>query len=99
MTEPFQYLNNKRKSIRVCYPCELEYCPASDPLDRNKAYTINISSGGMCLYLYRELSVGQEIEINSNVLPFFCETARVRWVKETAEGNYTVGLEFCIPSK
>ena len=69
------------------------------PYREYKAYTINISSGGLCLYLYRQLAARQKVEINSNILPFFCETARVCWIKETADGNYTAGFEFCQPSE
>jgi c-di-GMP-binding flagellar brake protein YcgR len=94
MEGPFQYLNNRRRHVRVPYPCELEYCLESPPSEKIKAYTINISSGGLCLYLPCKLSVGQEITLDSNILPFLCETARVCWIKETGDNHYMAGLEF-----
>jgi c-di-GMP-binding flagellar brake protein YcgR len=89
------YLGNRRKNIRVLYPCELEYSLESETLQREKARTVDISSGGMSLYLPNQLLVGQQIRIYGNALPFSCEAAKVRWVKETSDGNYIAGLEFC----
>jgi hypothetical protein len=85
--------------LRYPYPSKLEYCPASQISQRCEASTINISIGGLCLCLNHRLSVGQRIEIGRNILPVFCKTARVCWIKETADGNYIAGLEFCVGSK
>lgn len=102
MGEPegtFQYLSNRRRHIRIPYPCQLEYCLEPPPSEKLKAYVVNISSGGLCVYLPSKLSVGQEITIDSDILPVLCETCRVCWVRETGDGNYMVGIEFCSPSK
>jgi hypothetical protein len=95
LLEPYHYLNNKRKHNRVPYSSKIEYCLSLSPIRWNKAYIINVSSGGLCLSFYEQLSVGQQIEIVSNFLPFLCSPAKVCWVKETAEGSYVAGLELC----
>lgn len=99
MEGSFQYLNSRRKHVRVPYPCQLEYRLESQPSQKLNAYVVNLSLEGVCLLLPGKLSVGQEITVDSSILPFLRSTCRVRWAKENSDGNYMSGLEFCLPSK
>jgi hypothetical protein len=94
MAEPSQYLNNKRKYLRYDYPSVLQCFLTSEPLQSCEASTINVSAGGVCLSLCQRLSIGQHIEIGKNILPIYCKTARVCWVREISNGNYLAGIEF-----
>jgi len=57
------------------------------------AYTINISSNGMCTYLEGPVKPGQKVTIKECALPFLCGTAIVRWVNKLDKNTYMAGLE------
>ncbi len=99
MTETVQCLDQKRKHLRYHYPSVLQCSLAWEPSQGCEALTVNVSAGGVCLCLGRQLSIGQEIEIGKNTLPVFCKTARVRWVKKVSNGNYLAGIEFTSPAR
>lgn len=99
MAMSFRYSHNRRKYHRYPYPSKLGYRLASKASQMYEASTINISAGGLCLSLNQHLPVGQRIEIGVNILPVFCKTARVCWIKKTADDSYIAGLEFCAGSK
>ncbi len=103
MVKLFQYydarnyllFSNKRKHVRCEYPSSLKYYLVAEPSHRWGASTVNISASGLCLCLDQRLPVGQRIGIDSNILPTFWKTARVRWIKQIDDGRYFGGFEFC----
>lgn len=97
--DSFQYLNNRRKHVRVPYPCQLGYRLESQAFQELKAYVVNLSLEGVCLLLPGKLSIGEKITIDSSIFPFLRSTCRVRWLREEGRGNYMAGLEFCLPTR
>jgi hypothetical protein len=87
--------SEKRADIRYEFPSTLEYGLISDKAGEVlKGLTINISSSGLCLYVYDSLCQGQEIAIKKCVLPFPCKRAVVRWIKKVDEDVYMSGMKF-----
>ncbi|MBF0327910.1 MAG: PilZ domain-containing protein [Nitrospirae bacterium] len=66
----------------------MKYCEAGDCL---KGISVNISSSGMCLYVFNPIKEGDIISINSE-LPAPCKTAMVRWVKSIETDFYMIGV-------
>ncbi|TAN45039.1 MAG: PilZ domain-containing protein [Nitrospirae bacterium] len=66
----------------------LKYCGNHDRL---KGISVNISSSGLCLYVFNPIKEGEIININSD-LPTSCKTAMVRWVKNIETDFYMIGV-------
>lgn len=66
----------------------LTHCEKGDYL---KGISVNISSSGLCLYVFNPIKEGEIININSE-LPTACKTAMVRWVKNIETDFYLIGV-------
>ena len=87
--------SEKRTDIRYEFPSTLEYELIPEKTGEVfKGLTVNISSSGLCLYVYDSLGEGQEIAIKKCVLPFPCQRAVVRWIKKIDEDVYMSGVRF-----
>ena len=51
------------------------------------------SNSGLCLIAQQSLKKGQEIIVNSIIMPY-SKTATVRWQQNIGNATYKVGLEF-----
>ena len=83
----------RREHIRYDFPFTIDYVLSpkiSD--DILKGVTININDAGLCLYIFNPLPEGQKLTIKS-ILPVFCQTVTVRWIKKMDEDFYMAGLE------
>jgi response regulator RpfG family c-di-GMP phosphodiesterase len=88
-----QPLAVKRRETRNACSLEILYeTPVGDEI--NRATTVNMSNCGLCLKTSTHLEPRQTITIRTST-PAPPQHASVRWVKETGEGTYLVGLDFC----
>jgi CheY-like chemotaxis protein len=86
-------LASKRREMRQACSLEILYgTSASDGIWRGT--TVNMSNCGICLQTNTYLEPHQTVTIRTNQ-PAFPQQASVRWVKETGDGTYLVGLNFC----
>lgn len=82
----------RRRHTRYDFPALIDYgfhLNASHEV--YKGVTINISHSGLCLYVHKLLSEGQEISIKGP-LPVPCPKASVRWIRKIDEDLYKTGL-------
>ncbi len=86
----------KRKNVRYDFSTALQYSVTEEDRVSRRAISINISSSGLCLYLYEPLAIGQQIVIRKSVLPIPQKEATVRWIEKGARSEmYKAGVEFC----
>jgi c-di-GMP-binding flagellar brake protein YcgR len=83
----------KRQDVRYDMLLEIVYIIPDQGDDLRKAVTINISTGGLNVYIFDSLALCQEVIIRSP-LPFDRNRAAVHWIKKEAEGFYKAGLKF-----
>jgi len=86
--------SEKRRHERRLFFDNIEYrSGAPSPDDVCLGSGNNISDSGMCMWTFRGLSHGEDIDIiNGLTLPY--SKATVRWVKRYSGDFYKVGLEF-----
>ncbi len=90
---------DKRKDVRYDFSTALQYCITEEEQVFRRAISANMSSSGLCLYLYEPLAVGQRIVIRNSFLPIPHKEATVRWIEKGARAEiYKVGAEFCSSS-
>lgn len=84
----------KRKHPRYPHPDKIEYiCDHRSGEKVSKGITINISTSGLCLYLFDDLTEGHSITFKST-LPVSAKRASIRWIKKLQERFYIAGLIF-----
>jgi c-di-GMP-binding flagellar brake protein YcgR len=84
----------RRKHNRFPYPEKINYvCVNDDTPDILKGITVNISDAGICLYLFKNHTEGQEITILTD-LPIPPRKATIRWIKNFRERFFTAGIMF-----
>lgn len=88
----------RRRDSRSSHASLIEYTTsAKDGAEndsRARGVTINISTSGLCMYIFHPLQEGQRLRISSN--PFLRKTrlAQVRWAKLVTGDIYKAGLMF-----
>lgn len=87
-------LKDRRKTERYPFPASIQYGlnGGSDP-SLSKAVTMNVSSSGLCMYLFEKMEKGQEITINDEH-PALKGRARVQWINKLENSFFIAGLEF-----
>lgn len=60
--------------------------------------TIDSSPAGMCLYVYRPLSVGDRLKISHDMYSDPQQHAVVRWIQKIDSDVFKAGLMFCSES-
>ncbi len=84
---------DQRHEPRYAYPKTVEYVlPSGGRPGTLKGVVVNISKGGICLYLYSDYIEGETIVIQ-NTLPVTSRTASIRWIKKINVGFYKAGLQ------
>lgn len=84
--------SKKRKETRYSIIKRINYSTCAGCTgDVFDALAVNISSFGLCLYIYKPITVGEVILINA-ALPNSCQKAVVRWSRNIATDFYMVGL-------
>ena len=70
-------------------------CIADRSGDEFKGVTIDISSAGLCMYIFAGGCIrdGLRVEIRDN-LPVSSQTATVRWTRQVDKDLYRAGLQF-----
>ncbi len=87
----------RRLHDRYTFSAPLEFGLLRDPAnDILKCTTANISADGLCIYLDKPVSEGDELAIRS-VLPIICKKATVRWVRKIGIKLFIAGLS-CVSS-
>jgi hypothetical protein len=89
---------NRRKYPRANYPCQLTIWLANGQETVLLANTANIGTGGLCVYLNEEVTVGTKVDIqlqftDETSTPFKCRGAVVRCQKQNNK-YYDVGVQF-----
>jgi PilZ domain-containing protein len=87
------FYNEKRKEMRHDNISLIDYLVPGQEDDLRTAITINISDGGLKVYLFEPLPIGQGLIIKST-LSVGCSSATIYWIKKEAERFYKVGLKF-----
>jgi len=84
-----------RKYPRYDYPSTIEYALGSQADDEvvRKGVTIDLSTMGLCMYIFDPLPQGQKIIIKS-ALPVDSRTAVIRWTRNEESSLYRSGLMF-----
>jgi|GEM_PF-2039419 len=89
----FYHDYEKRKEMRHDNISLIDYVVPGQENDLRTAVTINISDGGLKVYLFEPLPIGQELIIKST-LPVGCSSVTIYWIKKEAERFYKAGLIF-----
>ena len=76
----------------INYRTDLEHSSCDDACF--KGVTINMSNGGLCLFVDKPLCEGDKIRILKNNATGPDKTAIVRWVKLVNNEIYKIGLMF-----
>lgn len=88
---------DKRQSERSAIEMAASYGISEDPRPQREAKIKNISLGGLCLTLDKQVAVGENIQLaieldSKNDATVY---ARVVWVKKDEETQkYTIGVQF-----
>lgn len=84
-----------RRDTRYDFPAMIEYVMGSQADDEviHKGVTINLSSTGLCIYLFDVLPKGQHITIRTT-LPVDSRTAAICWTRKEDVNFYRAGLKF-----
>lgn len=59
-----------------------------------RGVTVNMSRGGLCLYVFKPLSAGQELKIIHGVPGRKDKKATVQWIEQITVDTYKAGLHF-----
>lgn len=59
-----------------------------------RAVTVNMSLGGLCLYIFKPLPAGQELKIAGGVPGKRNLKATVQWIEQITVDTYKAGLHF-----
>jgi hypothetical protein len=90
---PMQTNNSeKRRHERRLFFDNIEYCSGQSSDDVCLGSGNNISDSGVCMWTFRGLSRGEDIDIVNGLPPPY-RKATVRWVKRYSGDFYKVGLE------
>jgi hypothetical protein len=88
----------RRQALRFRYNCVVRcarrLAPSAEEFD---AYSLDISTSGLCLRTDKPLSVGHRIAVKEFPLLSFCGTFTVQWLRpaQSRSGRaYYVGLEW-----
>ena len=87
---------NRRKYLRVNYPCQLTMWLDNGGNETIMANTSNISIGGMCVYLNQDIDLGTKIDVQLNfdtASSFKCQGTVVRSIREN-DSFYNIGIQF-----
>jgi c-di-GMP-binding flagellar brake protein YcgR len=93
----------KRKFVRVNYPCSVTLWHSDGTNEVILANTANISAGGLCVYLNRAASPGTRLDLRIDNFfegnPLKCAATVVRCredekTKDAKQKFYEVGVEF-----
>jgi hypothetical protein len=81
--------------MRYDFPATIEYVMGSqaDHEVLHKGVTINLSSTGMCMYIFDPLPKGQQVTIKT-ALPVDFRTAAICWTRKVDDNFYRSGLKF-----
>ena len=89
--------SERRKHERYTFSAPLEFGLLHDTgNDIVRCTTANISADGLCIYLDKPVSEGDELAIGS-ILPIICKKATVRWMRKIGIQLYIAGLS-CVSS-
>jgi hypothetical protein len=85
--------NERRSQHRYNYLATVDYAvdPRGDEL--YKGVIVDISTVGLCLYVFSDHTEGQEIRIKT-ALPIPLTTAKLCWTAKEDEGFYRSGFSF-----
>jgi hypothetical protein len=87
-------LTEKRTSKRDDLMQMVRYAPSPHTSDTVlRGFIKDWSQSGICLIAQQALEDGQEIIVNSVVMPY-SKKAVVRWQQEVGNATFRVGLEF-----
>jgi len=88
----------RRKHPRNMFVRSIEYTlpHREDTPDEESArgVTVNMSSSGLCLYVFKALSAGQELKITGGVPGKRDKKATVQWIEQITVDTYKAGLHF-----
>jgi c-di-GMP-binding flagellar brake protein YcgR len=84
-----------RRDTRYDFPATIEYVMGSQSDDEvlHKGVTINLSSTGLCMYIFDPLPKGQRVTIKT-ALPIDFRTAAICWTRKEDDNFYRSGLKF-----
>jgi c-di-GMP-binding flagellar brake protein YcgR len=84
-----------RKDTRYDFPSTIEYVLGSQADDEvaRKGITIDLSTTGLCMYIFDPLPHGQKIIIKT-ALPVSSRTAAICWTRKEENSLYRSGLKF-----
>ncbi len=88
---------DRRKDIRNTFITTVIYSVVNSeeslqPVEPQQGITLNVSESGACLYVFREVSEGQMVELFTSFISENCIRAVVRWVEKVTDNIYKVGL-------
>jgi len=84
----------RRRAQRYDYPSTIEFCPEVVTCSpQQRAVTINISSLGLCAYLFNTYPRGAKLYLKSELPVKHC-IATVQWVRQKEDGLFLTGLHF-----
>lgn len=99
MVEPTNSADGRRFP-RLRTSCGIRYKPVkADGIlgDAAKAFTVNISGGGVCLETDEGLPAGSLLAVELDLPDYDCpivSLGRVAWCRPDASGKFEIGLEF-----
>jgi len=86
----------RRKQPRNMFVRHVEYMlpPDTGMADQegSRGVTVNMSSSGLCLYVFKPLSAGQELKIIHGIPGK--KKAMVQWIEQITVDTYKAGLQF-----
>jgi len=86
----------RRKHPRNMFVRHIDYIlpPGQGMPDQEwaRGVTVNMSSSGLCLYVFKPLSTGQELKITHGVPGKY--KATVQWIEQITVDTYRAGLHF-----
>jgi hypothetical protein len=88
--------SERRSGERYPFLKTIKYiCIPDSGGDAFKGVTIDISSAGLCMYIFAGgcIQEGFRVEIRDD-LPVPSQTATVRWIRQVEQDLYRVGLQF-----
>ncbi len=86
-------LDNATRGSRFNFVSRVRYRVDSDAQGKEyEGLAFNVSINGICLFVDRNLEVGDEIFITKCILPYCRRRYKVQWAKKKDSGTYKVGL-------
>jgi c-di-GMP-binding flagellar brake protein YcgR len=86
-------LKRDRAHIRFDLQQEIRYATDSQREANLRAITLNISDGGLCMYIFTSLNRGQKIVIERGLGDAY-KTGEIRWIIQLGDNVYKAGLMF-----